>query len=102
MKESTKHIIITILIWLAVAILGGYCIFSIIMFGNKEENSVCKNIIIDIDDKYNFIQEEDITETLAVEYLQKNQVSRAKALQAEGKAILEEAKRKIEQMIIGK
>lgn len=64
MKESTKHIIITILIWLAVAILGGYCIFSIIMFGNKEEKSVCKNIIIDIDDKYNFIQEEDITETL--------------------------------------
>ena len=64
MKETTKHIIITVLIWLAVAILGGYCIFSIIMFGTKEEEYICRNIIIDIDDKYNFINEEDITNVL--------------------------------------
>lgn len=64
MKESTKHIIYTILIWLVVAILGGYCIFSIIMFGNKENENVCKNIVIDIDDKYNFIEEDDITDVL--------------------------------------
>ncbi len=64
MKESTKHIIFTITVWLIVAILGGYCIFSIIMFGSKEKEHTCKNIIIDIDDKYNFIQEEDITNVL--------------------------------------
>ena len=60
MKETTKHIIITVLIWLVVAILGGYCIFSIVMFGNKEKEYTCKNIIIDIDDKYNFIGDDDI------------------------------------------
>ncbi len=64
MQERTKNIIITILIWLVVAILGGYCIFAIIMFGSKENTFDCKNIIIDIDNKYNFIQEEDIINTL--------------------------------------
>lgn len=64
MTERTKNIIINVLIWLVVVILGGYCIFSIIMFGSKEKENICKNIIIDIDDKYNFIQEEDITNTL--------------------------------------
>lgn len=64
MNEKTKHIIFTVLIWLLVSILGGYCIFSIIMFGRKEKTHICKNIIIDIDDKYNFINEEDITNIL--------------------------------------
>ena len=64
MTERTKNIIINVLIWLVVVILGGYCIFSIIMFGSKEKENICKNIIIDIDDKYNFIQEEDIINTL--------------------------------------
>ena len=64
MKESTKHIIFTVTVWLIVAILGGYCIFSIIMFGSKEKEQICNNIIIDIDDKYNFINEEDITNIL--------------------------------------
>ena len=64
MKESTKHIIFTITVWLIVAIMGGYCIFSIIMFGSKEKEQICNNIIIDIDDKYNFIHEEDITNIL--------------------------------------
>lgn len=64
MKERTKHIIFNILIWSAVAILGGYCVFSIVMFGSKEKEYVCRNIVIDIDDKYNFINEEDITDVL--------------------------------------
>ena len=34
------------------------------MFGNKENENVCKNIVIDIDDKYNFIEEDDITDVL--------------------------------------
>jgi cell division protein FtsQ len=34
------------------------------MFGSKEKQQVCKNIVIDIDDKYNFISEEDITNLL--------------------------------------
>jgi cell division protein FtsQ len=63
-KERTKNIIISVLIWLAVAILAGYCIFAIIMFGSKDEPTLCKNIVIDIDDKYNFIQEEEIIKTL--------------------------------------
>lgn len=69
MKESTKHIIFTITVWLIVAIMGGYCIFSIIMFGSKEKEQICNNIIIDIDDKYNFIHEEDITNILKVKKL---------------------------------
>lgn len=64
MKESTKHIIFTITVWLIAAILCGYCVFSIIMFGSKEKEQICNNIIIDIDDKYNFINEEDITNIL--------------------------------------
>lgn len=64
MNERTKHIIITILIWLVVTIFGGYTIFAIVMFGSKEKQQVCKNIVIDIDDKYNFISEEDITNLL--------------------------------------
>lgn len=44
--------------------MGGYIIFSIIMFGSQEKNQVCKNIVIDIDDRYNFINEEDITNVL--------------------------------------
>ena len=64
MKDSTKHIIFTITVWLIAALLGGYCIFSIIMFGSKEKEPVCKNIIIDVDDKYNFINEEDIINIL--------------------------------------
>ena len=69
MKENTKHIIFTITVWLIVAIMGGYCIFSIIMFGSKEKEQICNNIIIDIDDKYNFIHEEDITNILKVKKL---------------------------------
>lgn len=64
MNERTKHIIITILVWLIVTIFGGYTIFAIVMFGSKEKQQVCKNIVIDIDDKYNFISEEDITNLL--------------------------------------
>lgn len=64
MNERTKHIIITILVWLVVTIFGGYTIFAIVMFGSKEKQQVCKNIVIDIDDKYNFISEEDITNLL--------------------------------------
>ena len=64
MNERTKHIILTVLIWLLVTIMGGYIIFSIIMFGSQEKNQVCKNIVIDIDDRYNFINEEDITNVL--------------------------------------
>ena len=64
MNERTKHIIITILVWLIVTIFGGYTIFAIVMFGSKEKQAVCKNIVIDIDDKYNFISEEDITNLL--------------------------------------
>ena len=64
MNERTKHIIITILVWLIVTIFGGYTIFAIVMFGSKEKQQVCKNIDIDIDDKYNFISEEDITNLL--------------------------------------
>lgn len=34
------------------------------MFGSKEKENICQNIVIDIDDKYNFINEEDITKLL--------------------------------------
>lgn len=34
------------------------------MFGNKEKEYTCKNIIIDIDDKYNFIGDDDIINVL--------------------------------------
>lgn len=44
--------------------MGGYCIFAIIKFGGKTKQYACKNIIIDIDDEYDFINEEDIIQTL--------------------------------------
>lgn len=69
MKENTKHIIFTIAVWLIVAILGYYCIFSIIVFGFNEKENICQGIVIDIDDKYNFINEDDITETLKTKNL---------------------------------
>ena len=44
--------------------MGGYIVFSIVMFGSKEKQNTCHNIVIDIDDNYNFINEEDITKVL--------------------------------------
>lgn len=64
MKEKTKNIILSILIWLCVAILGGYFIFAIVMFGQKEDGFTCTSVKIHINDDYGYLNTSDVYEVL--------------------------------------
>jgi cell division protein FtsQ len=63
-KEKTKNIILCILIWLCVAILGGYLIFAIVMFGKKEEKFTCTSINIHINNDYGYMNTSDVYQVL--------------------------------------
>ena len=46
------------------AILGGYCLFGIIMFSSVEKENTCKSIVVEVNKEYDFIDEKDVNKVL--------------------------------------